>query len=273
MSANRLCAAICSLWLLLSSGGAAQNIEEAASLEITTIPPGALVVLDRNVLGQAPLRIYPLRPGTHLLRISAGEDYRPYIHEFEVTPGQSMRLDVRLESSTRLKLEEGRSLVRQRRFREALPLLEGAVEGLPRMPEAWWWIGQIRLVWGETDRALEAFRAYADFAPDRPDLYLFLGLLHDLEDRPAEAVTAYKLALLKTPGLENALDGLSDDPTWKEVEALGRPSDARGRLRRAQLLSLKGRMDQALAELREAVSQVYGDWRERVPRAEFPPVR
>ncbi|GMU54628.1 MAG: hypothetical protein AMXMBFR33_37740 [Candidatus Xenobia bacterium] len=259
------------LLLLLALPGLAQG--QAASLEITTDPPGALVVLDRRVLGHTPLRIDPLRPGLHHLRLSAGEDYRPHIiEEYEALPGDRAHLDIRLQPSTRLLLENGRQAVLEGRYRAALPLLEEAASGLPRQPEALWWIGQLRLMWGELEASLEAMRDYADYAPYRSDLYLFLGLIHEAQNRPAEAVTAYKLALTKTETLKNALDGLSSNPTWDEIKALGDPQDARGRLRKAQLLSLKGQMEPALAELKQAVSQVFGDWRQNVPRQQFEPL-
>lgn len=258
------------LLLLLALPGLAQ--EQAASLEISTDPPGALVVLDRRVLGHSPLRIYPLRPGLHHLRLSAGEDYRPHIiEEYEAVAGDRARLDVRLQPSTRLLLERGRAAVLEGRFREAFPLLEEAASGLPRQPEAMWWMGQLQLMWGEQEASLDTLREYADFAPYRPDLYLLLGLLHESQGRPAEAVTAYKLALLKTEGFQNALLGLTSNPTWEEIKAMGEPEEARGRLRKAQLLSLKGQMEPALAELKQAVSEVYGDWRSQVPRQQFEP--
>ncbi len=257
------------LLLLLALPGQGQ----AASLEITTDPPGALVVLDRRVLGHTPLRIYPLRPGLHHLRVSAGEDYRPHIiEEYEAVAGDRAQLDLRLQPSTRLLLENGRQAVLEGRYRAALPLLEEAASGMPRQPEALWWIGQLRLMWGELDASLESLRDYADYAPYRSDLYLFLGLIHEAQNRPAEAVTAYKLALTKTETLRNALDGLSSHPTWEEIRALGDPQDARGRLRKAQLLSLKGQMEPALAELKQAVGQVFGDWRQNVPRQQFEPL-
>ena len=248
--------------------------QQPASLEITSDPPGATVVLDRVILGHTPLKIYPLRPGIHHLRVSSGEDYRPYIVEdYEARAGDSARLDLVLEPSTSLLLEKGKAAVQSRNLQEAVTLFQRAADGVPRQPEALWWLGQVYLSWGRLNESLRVLRDYANFAPYRPDLYLCLGLVHELQDRPADAVTAYKLALTKTDGLKSALDGLPANPTWEEIKALGDPSDARGRLRKGQLLSLKGQMPQALQELKEAVRLTFGDWRAQVPQQEFRPLQ
>lgn len=259
------------LLLLLVLPVAAQGAQPS-SLEITSDPPGAMVVLDRTILGHTPLKIYPLRPGTHHLRVSAGENYRPYIEEeYEAVAGKAARLDLQLEPSTALLLEQGRAAVQRQQLKAALPLLQRATEGLPRQPEALWWLGQIYLIWGQLDDSLLVLRDYANFAPYRPDLYLCLGLVHELQGRPADAVTAYKLALLKTESLKSSLDGLSTNPTWEEIKEL-EPTDAREHLRKGQLLSLKGQMEPALAEMKEAVRLTFGDWRPQLPRAEIQPL-
>lgn len=260
-------------WLLISLALPCLA-QQPASLEITSDPPGATVVLDRNILGHTPLKIYPLKPGRHHLRVSAGEDYRPYIVEdYEAVAGDSVHLELVLEPSTLLLLERGRAAVARRELKEALPLLQKAADGLPRQPEALWWLGQIYLSWGQLDDSLLVLRDYANFAPYRPELYLCLGLVHELQGRPADAVTAYKLALTRTEALKNALDGLPSNPTWEQIKAEGEPTDARGRLRKGQLLSLKGQMEPALTELKEAVRLMFGDWRAEVPRQEFPLVQ
>lgn len=237
--------------LLLAAPAGAQP--DATVLDLYTNPPGALVALDHRVLGHTPIRLSPIGPGAHELRLSAGADYRPYVVTVHVEAGIVQRLDVDLEPLPPLLLRQGMAAAEAGRDAEALPLLRKATS----LPEAWWWIGVVEMRARRDAAALEAFRRYAAFHPEDPQVYLRLGALHERAGDARQAVTAYKLALRNTAGLRDALRGLPARPTWADIAAAGSPSTAEGQLRLAWLYEQKGRMEEALRWLRAAVAQVF----------------
>lgn len=238
------------------------------ALEVYSRPPGCSVWLDRRYLGVTPLRIL-LAPGTHLLRVSGGEAYKPYIEQVTLRSGETLRREVSLQAHTRTLLEQAWALLRQGQREQALPYLQQAADGRPRQPEAYWWMGLIQWQRGDLDRALQAFRDYADYRPDFARLYLYLGDIHERQGRPGQAVTAYKLALLKSPGLGEAL---ADPPpvTWNSIRNLQGARSPRDLLRLAWLYEQKGQMYQALQPLHRALDQVFGDWASGDPLADIP---
>lgn len=229
--------------------------QDGTALDVYSEPPGALVVLDHRVLGHTPLRIAPIPAGEHELRVSAGEDFKPFVGRVHVQPGILQRLDVTLQPGTARLLRDGVRAAGEGRDEEALALLEQATDE----PEAWWWIGRVQMRRGRPAEALEAFRRYADYHPDQPDLYLHLGTLHERLGHPGEAVTAFKLALLKTGRVRLERTGAA---TWADIAAAGSPTTAEEQLRLAWLYEQKGRMEEALRWLHAAVQQVFPDWSE-----------
>lgn len=228
---------------------------ESTVLDLYTNPPGALVALDHRVLGRTPIRLSPIVPGEHELRLSAGPDYKPYVVTVHVEPGIVQRLDVDLEPLPPMLLRQGIEAAEAGRDAEAIALLRKATA----LPEAWWWIGVVEMRGRHDGPALEAFRRYAAFHPDKPQVYLRLGALHERAGDTRQAVTAYKLALRNTDGLREALRGMPASPTWADIAAAGSPSTPEGQLRLAWMLEQKGRMEDALRWLRAAVEQVFPD--------------
>lgn len=239
--------------LLLAASLPVAAQPESTVLDLYTNPPGALVALDHRVLGHTPLRLSPIVPGDHELRLSAGADYKPYVVTVHVEAGVVQRLDVELEPLPPLLLRQGIEAAEAGRDAEALALLRKATS----LPEAWWWIGVVEMRARRDAVALEAFRRYAAFHPDKPQLYLRLGALHERAGDAKQAVTAYKLALLNSDGLRGALRGAPARPTWGDIAAAGSPSTPEGQLRLAWMYEQKGRMDEALRWLRAAVAQVF----------------
>lgn len=239
--------------LLLAATVPVAAQSESTVLDLYSTPPGALVALDHRVLGRTPIRLSPIVPGEHELRLSAGADYKPFLVTVHVEPGVVQRLDVELEPLPPLLLRQGIEAAEAGRDAEALPLLRKATA----QPEAWWWIGVVEMRARRDGPALEAFRRYASFHPDQPQVYLRLGALHERAGDARQAVTAYKLALLRSDGLRGALRGVPARPTWAEIAAAGTPATPEGQLRLAWMYEQKGRMDEALRWLRAAVGQVF----------------
>lgn len=235
---------------------------DVAALDLVSTPPGAVVALNHQLLGHTPLRVSQLPAGEHELRLSAGEDYKPYIVRVRIQPGVLQRLEVQLEPSAALLLRQGVSAAREGKDEEAIPLLERAAGDSPAAPEAWWWLGRVHMRHGRDAQALAAFRRFVAFHPHRPEPFLNLGLLHERAGRKREAVTAFKMALLRTKRLRGALAG-SPAATWDNIVAAGAPASPEGRLRLAWLYEQKGRWEDALGWLWAAMAEVFPDWQGR----------
>ncbi len=242
--------------LLLLATVPALAQEPNAALDIFSEPPGATVALNHHLLGHTPLRVAPLPPGDYQLRLSAGEDYRPYLAVVRVQGGMVQRLDVQLEPSTGLLLRQGIEAAQAGNDQEAMALLERAAREAPSQGEAWGWLGWVQMRQGLDEKAVESFRACARRFPERPEAYLHLGVLHEKAGRRAQAVTAFKMALLRTGRLRSALAG-APAATWANISRAGSPGTPEGQLRLAWMYEQKGRMDLALRWLRAAADQVF----------------
>jgi tetratricopeptide (TPR) repeat protein len=242
--------------LILLATGPAQAQGPSAALDIYSDPPGATVALNHQLLGHTPLRVAPLPPGDYQLRLAGGEDYRPYLATVRVQPGLVQRLDIRLEPSTGLLLRQGIEAARAHSDQEAMELLERAAQESPSQGEAWGWLGWVQMRQGLDEKAVASFRACARRFPDRPDAYLHLGVLHEQAGRRAQAVTAYKMALLRSERLRGALSG-APAATWADIARAGQPTSPEGQLRLGWMYEQKGRMDLALRWLRAAADQVF----------------
>ncbi|MBI3928526.1 MAG: tetratricopeptide repeat protein [Armatimonadetes bacterium] len=241
-------------------------VVHTAVVEVATQPPGALVAVDRRVLGQTPVRL-ELTAGKHLLRVSGGSDYKPYAEELQLKAGTVERRSLQLLLVPPAQLRRGLEAARSGDPARAEELLRAASHGKPRQAMAYWWLGHLYRRQGRWSEALASLRHYADFSPDRPDLYLYLGDLHERLGSLDEAVTAYKLAALNSPGCEHVLHG-APPATWHEIRKLGSPQDPAGKIRLAYLNELKGRMAPALELLRSALLQMHGPWDIRDPLSE-----
>jgi len=244
------------LLIFLAAAGRAPAEGESAALDIYSEPSGATVALGHQLLGQTPLRIAPLPAGDYELRVTAGEDFVPYLVVVRVQPGVIQRLDVQLEPSSTQQLRQGIQAAEEQRDDEALALLTQATQTRPSQPEAWGWLGWVQMRKGMEAEAVASFRASARSFPDRPDAYLQLGILHERAGRLAQAVTSYKMALLRTDRLRGAL-APPPKATWARIRAAGSPTSAEAQLRLAWMYEQKGRLPESLRWLRAAARQVF----------------
>jgi hypothetical protein len=99
-------------WLLglLYSGG---------QVAIESEPAEADVYMDDQFRGQTPVQLESIQGGRHRVRLTK-EGYEPLVQELRLSPGQTARVDIRLNELSAAQLQElARSLFDQGKLREA----------------------------------------------------------------------------------------------------------------------------------------------------------
>jgi tetratricopeptide (TPR) repeat protein len=96
---------------------------------------------------------------------------------------------------------EGQTLVASKRYPEAAEKFEAAVAADPKHAAAWYALAAARRRSGRCDRAVVAYRRYAELAPTEPEPYYGLGLCLRETGERAPAVEALKhyVAVEKRP--------------------------------------------------------------------------
>jgi tetratricopeptide (TPR) repeat protein len=125
-----------------------------------------------------------------------------------------------------------RALIEHRngRFREAVALLQRAIEQRPNDALAWNNLGSALAELGELDQGIAAFARCAELSPQRAAPWFNLGRALDMRGRVDEAHAAMTKALERDPGHVSARVGL------------------------ARVLQFMGRIDEAEAEYRRVLS-------------------
>lgn len=242
------------LCLLLMTPIAAQE----QVVELTSDPPGALVVVDHLVRGNTPLTLTDLEPGKHYFRVSAGSGFRPYLQEIEIRPNHTESCHVVLSPITETSLKEGIRLFQEGRVAGAEEALQRALRESPKQPEAYWWLGRLAYDREEDDKAVEYLREYAQYFPKDYRVHLLLGELHKRSGRLSAAYTSFKLALLNSQDMATALQDLPP-ATWESIKSAGEPVAPIEQMRLAYLYEMKGRIPQALMWMERAVNEIYSN--------------
>ena len=106
------------------------------------------------------------------------------------------------------RLRRANDALRDRRFGEALPILDAALAEDPQNAFARMLRGNARLGLGQYGPALGEFRAYLALAPRSAQAHQWLAVCHlKLGDRP-RARAAFERALALQPGYDDAVEGL-----------------------------------------------------------------
>lgn len=239
------------------------------TLSIEAKPAEALIFVDRQLRGQGTAQLTDLKPGQHLVRISAGEDWETHLQQVKLDT-QTVRINVQLKPGSAKWLRLGRQALNYGDWAEAVQSFKQAAPAKPIL--AAWWEGVSHYRAGQYASALAAFRRYAQFMPEVPELHWLLGQLHERLGHPGNAFTAYKTAALAQPELKDALDRLPT-PTDKAIAQLRGKTQRADRLRLAQLLMLKGQLPEAMDLARGVLGEQYEkvDWLRWDPPLPPPP--
>lgn len=237
-------------------------------ITIEAKPADALIFVDRRMRGQGTVQLSDLTPGSHLLRISGGEDWETYQQALKVGT-QPNKLSIQLKPGGAKWLRLGRQAMLYGDWAEAVHSFKQAAPSQP--VAAAWWEGVTQWRAGQNQAALQSFRSYAQFMPQVPQLHWILGQLQEKLKQPGQAFTAYKTAALTLPSLSRALDKLPA-PTQQAIDQLRHGKTPTDQLRLAQLLMLKGQMGEACKLARQLLgSQFQEDWLHWEPPIPKPP--
>ena len=174
---------------------------------------------------------------------------------------------------------EGQTLVAAKRYAEAADKFEAAVAADPKHAAAWYALAAARRRSSRCDRAIAAYRRYAELAPTEPEPSYGLGLcLRDTGARAAaiEALKHY-VAIEKRPTSQRWLEhaqsviaelsappaaapgagpgpGLGKDRAGATLAKAPPPSPGNPAYVEAQALRDKGRIEDAIAKFKQAIS-------------------
>lgn len=231
-------------------------------------PSQALIFVDRQLRGTGTVQLNDLTSGTHLLRVSGGEDWETHQQQLKVdTQPQTVKVELKPGAAKWLRL--GRQALLYGDWAEAVHSFKQAAPSRP--VAAAWWEGVSHWRAGQNAAALQSFRRYAQYMPNVPQLHWMMGQLQEKLGQPGAAFTAYKTAALTQPELSRALDKLPK-PTQQSIAQLRSKDSPVDRLRLAQLLMLKGDMKQACALAKGVVGDRYNqDWLHWDPPLPVPP--
>jgi len=168
-------------------------------------------------------------------------------------------------------LAEGNTLVGAKRYAEAVAKFDAAVAADPAHAAAWYALAAALRRSGRCDRAVAAYRKYAQLAPTEPEPFYGLGLcLREVGDRAGavEALSHY-VSVEKRPAserwVEHAQSVIAElsAPAATAAVAKDRPpapprpapvSPGNAAYVEAQALRDKGHIEEALAKFREAIA-------------------
>ena len=216
------------------------DLEAAASQSrriLAQVPgdPGALYSLGRSYERMATNvadRLVEINPDSASVRLLRGEHFeRGPLYQFDRALEEFRKARALSPSDPGVSHAIGRVLFKMKRFEQAVPYLDSALEANSSHGMANYLLGKIRLLQGDRSRAIESLRAAADARPDLADARKDLARALVLEGRVDEGISIYE-------GL------LGAQPPDASVHALlaaayrraGRLEDARAQAERARAL-------------------------------------
>lgn len=247
------------LALLLSSPLALGSVAwgQPTEVQIQVQPADALIFVDREMRGQGNTTLTDLLPGQHLLRVSAGEDWETETQPLNVSASSPTTVRIVLKPGGAKLLRQGRQMLEQGDTAGAVSSFRKAAAARP--VAAAWWEGIAEWRAGNTRAAIAAFRRYAQYQPNVPQLHYLLGTLQEKAHQPGAAFTAYKTAALLQPELARSLEKLPK-PTEAEIAKLRNSKSPYNLMRLGQLLMLKGKMAEANTAVKLALAPQIKHW-------------
>ena len=162
----------------------------------------------------------------------------------------------------------GEVLNRQKRWDEATPLLQEAIRLSPHYADAWQALGSVRIDEGRLDEAIALFQSEVKADPNDAQAHRDLGATLCQAKRWPEAAVEFAEAIRLRPGYAAAHRGLGlalvheqrpDEAMSEYLAALRLQPEAHDHSAVAELLIQKGRLDEALNQLREAMAMEPGN--------------
>jgi tetratricopeptide (TPR) repeat protein len=243
-----------------------------ANIFIKTNPAHASLYINHVYVGETPICVSNLAPGTYLFRLSASHQYLPFEANIEVLQNQNQTfswkihllspvfetklmpqgnnastLYVRIERKAEAWLKAGIEAMKKDKLEEAERDFQLAATGKPQgLPIGYALLGMLYKQQGKTKEAVAGFRQYLFFNPHSSAAYNELGKLYETLGEEQKALTAYKLAVINLPQYANVL-AQKPSCTWKKINELEtavkkNPDDWTSRIQLGYLYEQKGRL-------------------------------
>lgn len=225
-------------------------------ITITCNVEDALVFVDHTLVGKAPL-CAQVTPGTHEVRVSAGEEHVPFVATVTVEAGTEVPVHAALERTAPALYQEGVEAFRKHDDAKARRLLEAASLATgKRASDIAFYLGLIDLRAGDARAAERSLVAWVKVDPRSATGQYHLGRAREALGQTALAATAYKTALLSAISEANSMMTAAGAPTQAAItrlEQLARqpgPAATVARLKAAYLQEQRGNMGAARAAYR-----------------------
>ncbi len=224
---------------------------DRAQILVTCPVPGALIFVDHVMVGKAPLNMIVL-PGSHEVRVSAGEEYQPYVQNITVATGQMLHVAVSLQRLAPALYRDAMTALHLGNDSLATALFDQAARAPgKRPPDIPFYQGLLAERAHHPKTAERLFLAWLDIDQASATGQYHLGLVREKLHRTALALTAYKSALIY--GLRDTqaalkATGPATEANLERLEQAAAASDNDGIIARIQLAywyELKGNFAEA----------------------------
>lgn len=220
--------------------------EATGIITITCAMPGALVFVDHTLVGKAPLNASVVA-GPHEVRVSAGEDFVPFVQNVTVVAGATIAVEAVLQPTAPTLYRDALAAFKAGRNDEAAQLFERAAAATgKRAAEIPFYQGLLAVRAKDFAAAQRYLVAWVNVSPASATGQYQLGRVRQALHQDALAATAYKNALLAGVSGAAAIIASAGKPTTANVahhEALAKvpgADAATASLQLAYLYELKG---------------------------------
>lgn len=217
-------------------------------ITITCNVDEALVFVDHTLVGKAPLQAQ-VTPGTHEIRVSAGEEHVPFVTTVTIEAGTEVPVHAALEKTAPALYRAGLEAFRKRDDAEARRLLEAASRATgKRASDIPFYVGLIDLRAGDARAAELSFVAWVKVDPRSATGQYHLGRAREALNQTALAATAYKTALLSAVSEAAGMMTAAGAPTQAAIARLEQmarrpgPAAAVAQLKAAYLQEQRGNL-------------------------------
>ncbi|MHB2016349.1 MAG: PEGA domain-containing protein [Candidatus Xenobia bacterium] len=229
-----------------------QEERQTGWLRVQCDQGGALVFVDRTLVGNAPIEVEE-PAGEHLVRISIDENWFPYEKTVTIKPGERVTVTARLRRSSAAAYRAGLDAFNGGHWEDAWRDFRESLSSPGKTnPDAWFYLGMIEEQAQQNPDALRDYSQFAQFRNDYPAVFYHLGKVRQALGQDGPAATAYKLALLHVEPSDQALLQSAPPPTSENIAQLRRSGETSAQVQLAYLLELKGN----LAEARDLYRQL-----------------